>query len=255
MSTSIKRNGQETLGFVHPKIGFIKGTTHEPEVVQFLGLQYATLSDRFAPPVMKVYDKSAITHATELGPQILSIPNGPQNEQRLIQHSLPDDVSKLTASDIEGLNLNITVPLAEGEHGLPHYRKLPVFCFIHGGGFVLGSATWPQYNFARFVRLSIHNGTPCIALAFNYRLQHPGLLYCKELRDAGYKPNNSIRDQRTALQWVKTYISGFGGDPEQVTLAGESAGGSSCTYHLFAEEALSVSPNTECSIRHNRYNS
>lgn len=242
MSTIISGQGQETLGFVHPQIGFIKGSTRELDVVQFLGLQYATLADRFAPPAMKVYDRNAITHATELGPQILAIPNGPQNEQGLIQHSLPDDVSNLTSSDIEGLNLNITVPLPEGEKGLPHNRKLPVFCFIHGGGFVVGSAAWPQYNFARFVRLGIQNRTPCIAVAFNYRLQQPGLLYCKELRDAGYKPNNSIRDQRTALQWVRTYISGFGGDPEQVTLAGESAGGSSCTYHLLAEEALYVRP-------------
>ncbi|KAL5401947.1 hypothetical protein PMIN03_011072 [Paraphaeosphaeria minitans] len=50
----------------------------------------------------------------------------------------------------------------------------------------------------------------------------------KELRSAGYKANNGFHDQRTALQWVRRYIGGFGGDPEEITVSGESAGG--CRY-------------------------
>lgn len=52
----------------------------------------------------------------------------------------------------------------------------------------------------------------------------PGFLTSQELRDAGFTPNNGLRDQEIALKWVRKYISEFGGDPENVTLLGHSAG-------------------------------
>lgn len=58
------------------------------------------------------------------------------------------------------------------------------------------------------------------------------------MRAAGYKPNNGLRDQRVALQWLQKHLPGFGGDPANITLAGESAGGISVCYHLFSEQAL-----------------
>lgn len=51
----------------------------------------------------------------------------------------------------------------------------------------------------------------------------------KELQQAGYKSNRGLHDQRVALQWVERYIAGFGGDPSQVTVAGESVGGCKCS--------------------------
>ena len=61
--------------------------------------------------------------------------------------------------------------------------------------------------------------------ASSYRLGVLGFLSSNELREAGYKANNGIRDQRTALLWIKRNIAGFGGDPQNVTIGGESAGG------------------------------
>lgn len=58
----------------------------------------------------------------------------------------------------------------------------------------------------------------------SFRLGLPGLLTSQELRDRGYKSNNTLRDQRNAFHWVKEYISGFGGDPDNITVIGESTG-------------------------------
>jgi carboxylesterase type B len=62
-------------------------------------------------------------------------------------------------SELDGLNLNITVPA-----GTAGSRKLPVFVFIHGGGFWIGGNSWPQYDMAKFVQLSIDLGAPLIAI-------------------------------------------------------------------------------------------
>ena len=57
-----------------------------------------------------------------------------------------------------------------------------------------------------------------------YRLGLSGFLTSQELRDAGYKPNNGLRDQLVAFEWIKKHIAGFGGSPDDITAAGESAG-------------------------------
>jgi len=64
-----------------------------------------------------------------------------------------------------------------------------------------------------------------LKLVRSYRLGAPGFLTSKELRNAGYKPNNGLVDQRNALKWIKKHIGGFHGDAQNVTLVGQSAGG------------------------------
>lgn len=59
----------------------------------------------------------------------------------------------------------------------------------------------------------------------SYRLGAPGFLTSQELRDAGYHANNGLRDQRLALRWVRKHIKDFGGDPDNITASGMSAGG------------------------------
>ena len=226
---------QATVTLTHPTIGQMKGVISDDEkTVQFKGIQCATLHDRFAPPELSTYTPNSTIDATHLGPQVLSIAPGPEAEFGLIQHSLDYDKSELRMSDTDSLCLNITLPA-----NTPADAGLPVFVFIHGGGFQVGSGMWPQYDMSRFVALSVELGKPLIAVVMNYRLGAPGLLFSPALGDEeGWKANNALRDQRTALQWVKKHIAVFGGDPEAVTLAGESAGGVSVCYHLFSEEKL-----------------
>lgn len=58
------------------------------------------------------------------------------------------------------------------------------------------------------------------------------------MKEAGYLPNNGFRDQRTALLWLQNHIGGFGGDPDNITLMGESAGAVSAAVHLHSEQPL-----------------
>ena len=67
-------------------------------------------------------------------------------------------------SDTKGLCLNITVPSSK-QGSLDASASLPVFVFIHGGGYNVGSAMFPQYDMARFVQLSIKERRPCIGVA------------------------------------------------------------------------------------------
>ena len=64
-----------------------------------------------------------------------------------------------------------------------------------------------------------------LTVPLSYRLGVTGFLTSKELRDAGYKANNGFHDQKTALKFIKKFIGGFGGDPDEITVCGESAGG------------------------------
>ncbi|KAI9148991.1 hypothetical protein HJFPF1_11035 [Paramyrothecium foliicola] len=150
-------------------------------------------------------------------------------EQHLIQHPL--EHPQFTISATECLNLNITVPDTDQE-------KLAVFVFIHGGGFATGANCWPQYDLARIVRCSANQGIPVIGVTINYRLGAPGFLSSNEMTTLGFPPNRGLSDQRLALKWIKTYVSGFGGDPNNITVIGQSAGGVSALMHLDSPDPL-----------------
>ncbi|KAF2724447.1 carboxylesterase [Polychaeton citri CBS 116435] len=224
-----------SVEFEGSTVGRVRATKKGNDIVQCLGVQYATLKDRFAPAVIKSYDtKGDVIDATTFGPIVPASPEGPKTEMGFLQQSLEYDASALRPSDTECLNLNISIPAGalEGD------AKLPVFVFIHGGAFLFGSGNNPTYDLARFVRLSVAKNLPVVGVTMNYRLGAPGFLTSEELCKAGYKPNNALRDQRTALLWIQKYIADFGGDPKEVTLVGESAGGVSANYHLHSKEPL-----------------
>ncbi|KAL2862829.1 Alpha/Beta hydrolase protein [Aspergillus lucknowensis] len=110
---------------------------------------------------------------------------------------------------------------------------LPVGVWIHGGGFVMGSGADERYNMSAIVANAHRIGKPFIGVTLNYRLSAWGYLGSKEVSASG-NTNLGLRDQRLALQWIQENIAAFGGDPDKVTIFGESAGGMSVGSHLIA---------------------
>jgi hypothetical protein len=164
--------------YAHPLLGRITGTLHDG-VIRFCGLQYATLGNRFANPIVAVGNPSAaldsrghglvtltvslVTFKAEITfrPTVISPPSGCDMELSLIQKSLPHE--EYPMSELDGLNLNIALPDK-------HDGRLPVFVFFHGGGFTIGSGSWPQYDPVRIVQLSIEQQKPVIGVTIKYML-------------------------------------------------------------------------------------
>ena len=122
--------------------------------------------------------------------------------------------------DEDCLTINIQRPV-DGE-------KLPAFVWIYGGGYNIGRASDGLYNGAVFAREGI------LFVSFQYRLNvlgfydfttYPG---CED-----FESNCGLSDQILALQWIHENIAAFGGDPDRITIAGESAGGASVVNLLF----------------------
>ncbi len=113
------------------------------------------------------------------------------------------------------LFLNVYTPGCDGE-------RRPVMLWIHGGGFFIGSASQPAYDAAP---LSRRGGV--VVVTINYRLGALGYMDLSGLGIAAAAGNPGMRDQVAALEWVRECIEAFGGDPDNVTIFGESAGGMS----------------------------
>nr|WGO51719.1 putative antennal esterase CXE20 [Ectropis grisescens] len=117
------------------------------------------------------------------------------------------------------LTLNVYTPLPAPDH------LLPVMVFIHGGGFRDGSGSPFIYGPEYLIKHGV------VLVTFNYRVEVLGFL-CLGTKEA---PGNAgLKDQVLALKWVKKNIKSFGGDPDQITIFGESAGSASVVYHILS---------------------
>jgi carboxylesterase type B len=110
---------------------------------------------------------------------------------------------------------------------------LPVAVWFHGGGLVMGGASDIRYNLSFIVEQSVALGTPFIGVGLNYRLSAFGFITGKEVSKEG-ATNLGFRDQRLALHWIQENIKAFGGDPDKVTIFGESSGAESVAAQVFA---------------------
>ncbi len=147
-----------------------------------------------------------------------------------------EDPDGLAGSE-DCLYLNVWAPRSEPERVVPGASRLPVMVWFHGGGNRIGHSGSAMYNGARLA------GSQQVAVvSFNYRLgpfgwfSHRGLRASAEngLEASG---NFGTLDQVRALEWVQSNVSEFGGDPHNVTIFGESAGGTNVLAMLLIDSA------------------
>ena len=131
-----------------------------------------------------------------------------------VEPRIPIDLGAPQGDDCLTLNIWASSNVAAGD------RK-PVMVWIHGGAYVLGSANQPLYN-GRVLAA----GGDVVVVTVNYRLGAFGFLDLSSFSTSGrrFDSNLGLRDVLVALQWVRDNIAAFGGDPDRVTLFGESAG-------------------------------
>lgn len=174
----------------------------------FKGIQFGTGvtgSNRFKKPQAFTYE-TAWVEAKKFGPGCLH-PRQPWH----------NDTSLHFSEDC--LNLNVWSPRSsctEECHLLKHSLLKPVMVWFHGGGFITGTSSHPGYDGTALAALG-----DVVVVTFNYRLAAFGTLFADSERMPG---NMCAYDQILALKWVRDHIAFFGGDPDKITVFGESAG-------------------------------
>ncbi|PPQ80157.1 hypothetical protein CVT25_001450 [Psilocybe cyanescens] len=200
---------------------------------QFLGLRYAappTGSYRFRAPAPPA-TTPGIQQANVQPPECFqgSVGNSPTTPFRVSQRNSARAVVPGPSEDC--LFLNVHVPGNLGQK-----RNLPVVVWIHGGGYIEGSAPTDGGN-----DLVRESGENVVAVAIQYRLGLFGFLSGQKVKHGG-SLNAGLLDQQFALKWVQQHIGQFGGDPNKVTIWGQSAGAGSVLQHVIANGGRTYPP-------------
>ncbi len=193
--------------------GIVEGNHEKSGVYSFKGIPFA------APPVgdlrwkepQPVKNWEGVRAAKDFGPRAMQPPIF--GDMNFRSNGMSEDC----------LYLNVWTPNTKG--------KLPVLVYFYGGGFVAGDGSEPRYDGESMAEKGI------VALTVNYRLgvfgffAHPELTKESSHHSSG---NYGLMDQAAAIQWVKKNISAFGGDPDKITIAGESAGSISVSAQMIS---------------------
>ncbi len=200
-------SGSTDPAIVKVDTGTLKGA-HEVGVLRWKGIPFA------APPVGELRWRAPQPAAAWQGVRDASMYGND-----CMQVPFPSDAAPLGTPPNENcLYANVWRPAGK-------QRKLPVVFWIYGGGFVNGGASPPTYSGAELAKQGV------LFISANYRVgrfgtfAHPALTRANA--DAGLLGNYGYMDQLAALRWVQRNIAAFGGDPGNVTIVGESAGGMS----------------------------
>jgi len=193
--------------------GTVQGVTEASGIQSFKGIPFAK------PPVGDLRWKApqpadnwtGVRKTDHFGPQAMQ------------QHLYSDMIFRSDGKSEDCLYLNVWTPAKTGK------EKLPVLVYFYGGGFRTGDGSEGRYDGESMAKKGI------VALTVNYRLGVFGFMAHPELTKES--PNHAsgnygLMDQHAALQWVKKNIAAFGGDPEKVTIAGESAGSMSVSAQM-----------------------
>jgi para-nitrobenzyl esterase len=214
--TSTLTAGAQTSSPVQTANGLVAGTVAPGGLRAYRGIPFA------APPVddlrwrepQPVKSWTGVRQANRFGPRCMQQP------------IYSDMVFRSAGVSEDCLYLNVWTPARSAS------ERLPVLVYFYGGGFMAGDGSEPRYDGASMARKGI------VSLTVNYRLGVFGFLAHPELTRESpnhASGNYAFLDQAAALRWVRENIAAFGGDPNRVTIAGESAGS-------IAVSALMASP-------------
>ncbi|WP_037603663.1 carboxylesterase/lipase family protein [Streptacidiphilus rugosus] len=197
---------------VHTRHGSVRGLRDAAGISAFKGVPYAAApvgALRFRPP-QTPQPWQGVRETVDYGPTAPKAPYAAPFDQLIPEIDIPGD---------DCLNLNVWTP--------DPAARLPVMVWLHGGAFANGSGSVPGYDGTAFARDGV------VLVTLNYRLGAEGFLHLAEsdsdapaadARGGTGAANLGLLDQIAALEWVRDNIDAFGGDPDQVTVFGESAG-------------------------------
>src|SRR5580698_6610399 len=200
--------GSSTGTVVETASGKIRGAVIN-KVSAFRGIPYGASTEganRFMPPV-KPKPWTGVLDTVEWGPEA---PQGPHTE-------IPEVAATIPKQSISEDCLHLNVWTTSANRG----AKRPVMVWFHGGGFTSGSGSYTIYDGANMARK--HD---VVTVTVNHRLNSFGFLYLADIGGAKYAnaSNVGMTDVVAALEWVRDNIANFGGDPNNVTIFGQSGG-------------------------------
>lgn len=202
-------------------LGEIQGLDLNDGTVQFRGIRYAT-AKRFAYPT-PITSWEGVYDATKFGnacPQFRTYdPEANKQPEPFYYKEFRKDMD--FTYDEDCLFLNIYAP--------KDAEKAPVIIYIHGGAFLGGCGNELHMDGSAYA----HKGI--IFVSINYRLGVLGFLCDRKLtEEAGHSGNYGLYDQLEAIKWVHEHIADFGGNPDNITLFGQSAGAMSIQQHCLS---------------------
>lgn len=203
-----------------PEVASGKGTIRgrsDQHAHSFFEIPYAEApigEKRFMPPTAKAFQENI--DATQ------------QNFVRCFEKpSKHGPYNKNYSEDCLVLTVHIPSTVDEKEVNSGQYTRLrPVMFWLHGGAFIYGAGTMMNYD-GRY----LSHSSDTVVVTINYRLGSLGFLVFEE-EGTRFDGNQGFKDQQLALKWVHEEIENFGGDPDQITIFGVSAGAQSVMLHL-----------------------
>lgn len=193
---------EQADGVVKTTAGLVQGTK-ENNIYRYLGIPYAEAKERFVP-AEAVTPWDGVRMADTYGPM------SPQSQISGVEGEASQE-----GTDNNSQNLNIWTP------GVNDGKKRPVMVWLHGGGFSTGTANDDQYDGE-----ALSSSGDVVVVSVNHRLNVFGHLDLSAYDEKyKYSANVGIMDIVDSLKWIQDNIEAFGGDPENVTLFGQSGGG------------------------------
>lgn len=212
----------ESTFLKHTTMGDIKGLSL-PDQYQFLGVTYAKAKRfTYASPVERWEGTLDATHYGDACIQKRVWYEHLEIPERLFYHNEFRKGIDYSHSE-DCLNLNIYTPKSDGPH--------PVLVYIHGGGFDSGC------NYDTCINGKSYPAKDIVFVSINYRVGVFGYFTHEEIKNTyGHEGNFGLDDQYVALKWIKEHIHEFGGDPQNITVMGQSAGAISIQYLCLSEK-------------------